>query len=207
MSMDFRRIKAEIDRPSHDDDDCRVVGDLHLPCPLCIHCGCNASQMPTPQPTASPLPTAAPVPLPTAVPVPVPTAVPVPLPTAVPVPLPTAVPVPLPTVVPTVSPVPTPQPFPLPTRVPLPMPTTSECTWAPTFSASSCSLSGGVCYATENYCNGIFHSEGCGASSCGCCVEVGRLVRHAYYRRVSSHRSHRSCRVPLYFAERTTGSD
>ena len=80
MSMDVRRIKAEIDRPSHDDDYCRVVGDIHLPCPLCIHCGFNASQMPSPQPTASPLPTAVPVPLPTAVPQPVPTAMPSPLP-------------------------------------------------------------------------------------------------------------------------------
>ena len=79
---------------------------------------------------------------------------------------------------------PTPSPSPLPSMAPTPMPTsvpTMECSWAPTFSAMSCSnYHGGKLLATEDDCNGedgTFYSEGCDEDSCGCCVQVGRLVR------------------------------
>ena len=52
---------------------------------------------------------------------------------------------------------------------------TSECTSAPTYSTLTCQAFGGD-FTTENYCNeeqGTFHSETCGLSLCGCCVEVG----------------------------------
>ena len=66
----------------------------------------------------------------------------------------------------------------------------SYCASAPTYSTLTCQALDGDT-TTENYCEeaqGTFYSETCGASSCGCCVQVGQVVRWTLYRCVSSRR-------------------
>ena len=66
-------------------------------------------------------------------------------------------------------------PSPVTMATPSPVTMAFECLSAPTYSTLTCQALGGD-FTTENYCNeeqGTFHSETCGLSSCGCCVEVG----------------------------------
>ena len=70
-------------------------------------------------------------------------------------------------------------PSPVTMATPSPVTMAFECLSAPTYSTLTCQALGGD-FTTESYCNegqGTFYSETCGASSCGCCVQVGRVVR------------------------------
>ena len=67
---------------------------------------------------------------------------------------------------------PTPTPTTTPTAPTL-APSTATCSWAPSFTASSCAAASGSCYASNASCaasGGIFHPGSCGSNQCGCCV-------------------------------------
>ena len=49
----------------------------------------------------------------------------------------------------------------------------STCASAPAFAHASCATVGGACLANASSCDdlgGVFHVEGCGTGTCGCCV-------------------------------------